>query len=182
MKLNKKGFMLAEVVIVASVVTTILVSIYVALNRTTSAYETRNRYYDIDAMYVAMEINNIIKRTNPEFINNNSALSLSDDSLDSYNDFKTEYNKFISFYNAYTYTVDKVYYCPHEITVLNGINTGDPDFQKYREYLLDKLDFTDDSIKYLVIVELEKENGNKYYYTLKEENNTIGGTTNEENE
>ena len=54
MKLNKKGFMLAEVVVSASVIAVILVTLYIGLNRMTSAYETRNRYYDIDAQQVAM--------------------------------------------------------------------------------------------------------------------------------
>ena len=61
MKLNKKGFMLAEVVIVASVIAGILITLYISLNRVAAAYEKRNRYYDIDAMQVAMEINDAIK-------------------------------------------------------------------------------------------------------------------------
>ena len=38
-KLNKKGFMLAEVVIVSVVVAVTLVSLFVGLNRVTKAYE-----------------------------------------------------------------------------------------------------------------------------------------------
>ena len=64
MKLNKKGFMLAEVVVSASVIAVILVTLYIGLNRMTSAYEKRNRYYDIDAQHVAMEVNDALIRGN----------------------------------------------------------------------------------------------------------------------
>ncbi len=177
MKLNKKGFMLAEVVIVASVVATVLVTIYILLSRVSSNYETRNRYNDIDAMYVAMEINDILDNAKPDFIiNNNASVNLINNS---------NLNSFINFYNNnaannHAYLIRQVYYCPF-VSELFAQIASDSDFNNYRDYLLDKLDFNDERIKYLVIVELEKDNGNKYYYSLKVKNNIDGGTTNEEN-
>ena len=44
MKLNRKGFMLAEVVVSASVVAVVLVTMYIGINRMTAAYDKRNRY------------------------------------------------------------------------------------------------------------------------------------------
>ena len=80
MKLYKKGFLLAEVVIVASVVSTVLIFLYVALSRMSNAYDMRNRYYDIDAMYAAIEINDSYKDSFNEFeprdrINRNNLIS-----------------------------------------------------------------------------------------------------------
>ena len=49
--------MLAEVVISASVVAVVLVTMYIGINRMTAAYEKRSRYYVRDAQQVAMDIN-----------------------------------------------------------------------------------------------------------------------------
>ena len=62
MKLNRKGFMLAEVVVSASVVAVVLVTMYIGINRMTAAYDKRNRYYDLDAQQVAMEVNDALVR------------------------------------------------------------------------------------------------------------------------
>ncbi len=64
-KLGRKGFMLAEVVVVSAVISTVLVTMYIAINRVSSAYETRNGYYDIDALFFAEEINDLIKDKEP---------------------------------------------------------------------------------------------------------------------
>ena len=50
MKLNRKGFMMAEVVVVSVIICTVLVTLYTALARINNAYDTRNRYYDIDTL------------------------------------------------------------------------------------------------------------------------------------
>ena len=47
--------MLAEVVVVSAVISTVLVTMYIAINRVSSAYETRNSYYDIDALFFCEE-------------------------------------------------------------------------------------------------------------------------------
>ena len=51
MKLNRKGFMMAEVVVVSVIICTVLVTLYTALARINNAYDTRNRYYDIDTLF-----------------------------------------------------------------------------------------------------------------------------------
>ena len=48
MKLNRKGFMMAEVVVVSVIICTVLVTLYTSLVRINNAYDTRNRYYDIN--------------------------------------------------------------------------------------------------------------------------------------
>ena len=51
MKLSRKGFMLAEVVVVSVVVATVLVTLFAGLNNISSAYRTRNIYYDIELLF-----------------------------------------------------------------------------------------------------------------------------------
>ena len=60
MKLNCKGFMLAEVVVVSVIICTVLVTLYTSLVRINNAYDTRNRYYDINTLYFTEEVNDIL--------------------------------------------------------------------------------------------------------------------------
>ena len=60
MKLNRKGFMMAEVVVVSVIICTVLVTLYTALARINNAYDTRNRYYDIDTLYFTEEVNDML--------------------------------------------------------------------------------------------------------------------------
>ena len=94
-KLGRKGFMLAEVVVVSAVISTVLVTMYIAINRVSSAYETRNSYYDIDALFFAEEINDLIKDKGPQ-TDSNSKLLLGDLSY-----FKSK----LSNDNNYTYII-----------------------------------------------------------------------------
>ena len=56
MKLNNKGFMLAEVIISASVIIVTLVSLYAGFARVYKAYEIRSTYYDADSVYALKTI------------------------------------------------------------------------------------------------------------------------------
>ena len=48
---DTKGFMLVEVIVVTVVVATIMVSLYVAFNRVYAAYDLKESYTNIDAVY-----------------------------------------------------------------------------------------------------------------------------------
>ena len=56
MNLNNKGFMLAEVIISASVIIVTLVSLYAGFARVYKAYEIRSTYYDADSVYALKTI------------------------------------------------------------------------------------------------------------------------------
>ena len=56
MELNNKGFMLAEVIISASVIIVTLVSLYAGFARVYKAYEIRSTYYDADSVYALKTI------------------------------------------------------------------------------------------------------------------------------
>lgn len=51
MKLNKKGFMMAEVIVVSAIILTFLAGIFISYNKIYSAYKTRLDYYDVTALY-----------------------------------------------------------------------------------------------------------------------------------
>lgn len=51
MNLNKKGFMMAEVVVVSAIVLIILTTLYVSYNQIYSIYKTRVNYYDAVTLY-----------------------------------------------------------------------------------------------------------------------------------
>ena len=44
MKLNRKGFMMAEVVVVSAVIVTVLETLFTGINKVSTAYEKRNKY------------------------------------------------------------------------------------------------------------------------------------------
>ena len=50
-KMNRKGFMMAEVVVVSSIVLVALTALYASYNRLYSMYESRIDYYDASTLY-----------------------------------------------------------------------------------------------------------------------------------
>lgn len=161
MKMGRKGFMLAEVVVVSVVIATVLVTLFTGLSRVSSAYETRNRYYDVDSLYIAMEINDILRKNTPSTINTTIAMKLSGDSnIDSYEEF---YKNTGSSINSYITPYDK-----NKMLSLKDLNSNIT-FSNYLDYLSNNLDFSDEKYNYIIIVE-RIENGNIddcYYYALK---------------
>ena len=59
---SNKGFMLVEVVIVATVVLTTMTFLYTSINKLYNNYKVRNSYYNIDAMYATKEIINTMMK------------------------------------------------------------------------------------------------------------------------
>ena len=163
-KIGRKGFMLAEVVVVAVVISTVLIGLYTGLNNISSAYETRNRYYDIDSLYVAMEVNDILREKNyisegliteAKYINN----------IDYISNYETFYfnttNSTISSYIT-PYAEDKI------LTLESYDGNTNETFNDYLEYLSGNIDFTE-NYDYMIIVERRENNDvdDCYYYTLK---------------
>lgn len=163
MKMNKKGFMLAEVVIVAAVISTVLIFMYISINRMSNAYDTRNRYYDIDAMQVAMEIND--------------TLDNSYDEVEYYIKIPNN-NRLINFYNGnnnFNNTVAAYYIKSNMVSITELYDSLEIDayLKEYIEYLKDNIIFN--NYNYLLLVELKDKNisneelsiGNVHFYTLK---------------
>lgn len=141
--------MLAEVVVVSAVISTVLVTMYIAINRVSSAYETRNSYYDIDALFFAEEINDLIKDKEPP---TDSKLSLGD------------------LYTAYqnqdylNYKVANGYYITP--STLNNTIEGKQTLKDFMSYLKTKLS-NDNNYTYIIVSELCTHDDDCRYYALK---------------
>ena len=173
MKMGIKGFMLAEVVVVSVVIATVLVTLFTGLNNVSSAYKLRNRYYDLDSLYVAMEINDILLRDVDSlkgYVNTAGSLY---DWASGYNDFNV-YNiqDFQEFYLKDTKDYIWTYITPYKKDKLLSIKSGDgktdATFNEYLQYLSGNLDFSD-NYDYIIIVERREDNNidDCYYYALK---------------
>ena len=166
MKLNKKGFMLAEVVIVAAAIAVILVSIYISINRVSNAYEKRNRYYDLDAVYTAIEVNDYLVRENLiTTLNNDGNLQTV---LDQENFLDLDENLISLLATSKYVNVYYVDYSQERFEPFKDSNKNNKAFSEYLEYLSDQLDF-DQNYEYMLIVELKNKDDvdDTYYYTLK---------------
>lgn len=141
--------MLAEVVVVSAVISTVLVTMYIAINRVSSAYETRNSYYDIDALFFAEEINDLIKDKEPQ-TDSNSKLSLGDLSAAYRN------KDYLNYKEANGY-----YITPS--TLNNTIEGKQKDFMSYLKTKLSN----DNNYTYIIVSELCTHDDDCRYYALK---------------
>ncbi len=72
MKKKKNGFMLAELIVTATVVIAAMVGLYAGYNNVYTLYKKRNNYYNIDGIYATKEmINHYMKNDLNKIINNN---------------------------------------------------------------------------------------------------------------
>ena len=148
--------MLAEVVVVSVVIATTLVTLYVALNRLISAFDTRNTYYDIDAAYLAVEVNNILIEdgTINTLILNQEIKDVSSDA-----------SNIINLYSGNK----KVYFSPYSNEKINSIQAvvDNKTFKDYIVYLSDNLNYGH-PYTYVIISEIcDADKNNCRYYTLK---------------
>lgn len=161
MKLNRKGFMLAEVVVSASVVAVVLVTMYIGINRMTAAYDKRNRYYDLDAQELAMVVNDTIRKNGSSVTFDNSGILLSGQINSMYSETK---ELFDLYKNNLKYN-NNVYIVKNKDGFNNIKNSNiNQSFKDYLDYFISKTNF-DENYSYFIVVELEK--GSDYYYTLK---------------
>lgn len=144
-KLGRKGFMLAEVVVVSAVISTVLVTMYIAINRVSSAYETRNSYYDIDALFFAEEINDLIKDKEPP------------------KDFKLSLGDLFTAYQSLGYKANGYYITP---STLNNTIEGKQTLKDFMSYLKTKLS-NDNNYTYIIVSELCTPDDDCRYYALK---------------
>ena len=155
MKLNNRGFMLAEVVVVSVVIATVLVTLYVALNRLTSAFETRNTYYDVNTAYLAAEVNNILVEDGS--IND---LILAKD----IKDLSSDMSDILELYSGNK----KVYFSPYSNYIVEIKNESDNQtFKDYIDYLNDNFNYNGE-YSYVIIAEMcVSDRTDCHYYTLR---------------
>lgn len=161
MNFGRKGFMMAEVVVVSVVIAVVLITLFTGLNRVSSAYEKRDRYYDIDALYLAMMANDALieNRSINDYIKDENSIKIDNSDvnilLDGYKNNNTDVNLYFSLYNNNNNKID-------ELKDLSNKETT----KEFIDYLGTKFDFGAD-YNYVIISELCKSDDDCYYYALK---------------
>ena len=163
MKFGRKGFMMAEVVVVSVVIAVVLITLFTGLNRVSSAYEKRDRYYDIDALYLAMMANDAL-------IENGSINNLINDGTSTIIEANDDVNLLLNTYNNDDVNLYFSLYEKGKIDELKDLSTTEETTKEttkeFIDYLGTKFDFNGD-YNYVIISEICKNVDDCYYYALK---------------
>lgn len=144
MKLNKKGFMMAEVIVVSSIVLITLTSLYMSYNKIYSTYKKRINYYDVSIIY---DLDQIRRNTAIDEPTNNTKID-------------SESNT----------TVYAIPLTGNKITDTNtNLSQENTTFNEYLKYL--KNSITVNNCNYILVMEKcdEAKKGCKYGYLESEE-------------
>lgn len=184
MRINRKGFMLAEVVVVSVMVCVCLVTLATGIARVSKAYDTRNRYYDVNALYMAEkanlflikygEINELLDSINStpqelfklEYKDNKINFKSGNENLANalnyyiFNNAGATLRLYISKYDKLKEATENRVY----INSLKGLNDNQT-YKEYIDYLSGHLDFTG-GYNYLLIPEICDSENDCYYYGL----------------
>ena len=146
MKLNKKGFMMAEVIVVSSIVLITLTSLYISYNKIYSTYKKRINYYDVSIIY---DLDKIRRNVVIDAPTNNTKIE----------------NDVISESNTTVYAIPLT---DNKITDTN-LSQENTTFNEYLEYL--KNSITVNNCNYILVMEKcdEDKKECKYGYLESEE-------------
>lgn len=146
--------MLLEVIITSVVIITLLITVYICLNRVSSGYDKRSSYYDLDCLYLSSTVSDIILNEKEDSFFSGYKV------IDNIDGIKNSYSK----YDVNVYYIE---YKKEYINKLKELNNKSS-FSDYIDYLNNSLDY-DSEYSYIIISEMcEKEDKNKCnYYGLK---------------
>lgn len=152
-KIGKRGFMMAEVVVVSVIVAVTLVTLYTGTKRVTTAFNLRNRYYDMDCLNLSIAANDTLIETGKI-----SDLITSEESFRIISD---DVNSLKSLYNDYDWI--EIYF------LKNGADIDDSIKQEiYNITARDYFDYLqnnyDDDYTYYIVSELCKSGADDCYY------------------
>jgi hypothetical protein len=153
MKLNKKGFMMAEVVVVSSVVLIILTTLFISYNKIFSLYESRLSYEDTNLLYALAYYR--------DYLITNNQLELQKSEMESsgkyydlltyrYKPLETAKERLNNAFDPPKNELDNVYLVHNGGENLNMTHFGNAAFIEYIEYL-EGVDLTD--TEYILILE-----------------------------
>ena len=153
MKLNNKGFMLAEVIISASVIIVTLVSLYAGFARVYKAYEIRSTYYDADSVYALKTISDYFI---DEMVFNSYISGINN--TNRYVEFKeigTPSNKIDAFINKMieNYSFKRFYLTRYDMEYLNSVKSISSDLKEYIDFLDSDKVIDNTNYKYIFISE-----------------------------
>ena len=129
MKLNKKGFMMAEVIVVSSIVLITLTSLYISYNKIYSTYKKRINYYDVSIIY---DLDKIRRNTAIDEPTNNTKIE----------------NDVISEPNTTVYAIPLT---DNKITDNTNLSQENTTFNEYLKYL--KNSITVNNCNYILVME-----------------------------
>ena len=153
MNLNNKGFMLAEVIISASVIIVTLVSLYAGFARVYKAYEIRSTYYDADSVYALKTISDYFI---DEMVFNSYISSINN--TNKYVKFEkigTPSNKIDAFINKMieNYNFKHFYLTRYNLDYLESIESISSDLKEYIDFLDSDKVIDNTNYKYIFISE-----------------------------
>ena len=155
MKINNKGFMLVEIVVVTVVVVTIMTSLYIVFNRVYNAFEIKSTYSDINAIYALDLLRDymIEKETTNSFVYNDLIKRVQTENYveitcNLNEDFKTYCNEVFEKYN-----INRVFITKNNKDSLDDIKNININqtFKEYIDYLENTLNFENSEEEILLI-------------------------------
>lgn len=168
MKLNNKGFMMAEVIIVSAIMITTMVGLYAGFNRVYSTYNERNTFYSSDGIYALKTfedfyIDEQIMNKIGTNLNSNNYIDLTNCDNTTY--YQTSYQKTLCNQIKDQYKINKIiattYNASKVQASINDIDTKDEyneTFKDYLEYYYNNEEFETDYFSYLFFIELTTSN------------------------
>lgn len=162
MKLNTKGFMLAEVTIVSAIAVVIMVTMFVSSSKMIKAYESRDNYYNVDSIYATGYIYDYLM---DNLIINDYLIELDGSSTLKYLDLKgknIEYiNNIVSLYD-----LDSVFIIKN--SDIDAIVSDGSLHKTMRSYIDNYVRNNIDDINgHSIVVERKKDSINYYYYFIE---------------
>ena len=148
MKLNNKGFMMAEVIVVSAIVLVTIAGMYTSYNKIFSIYKNRMGYYDVNTLYrlgffrdIMIE-NEIIDEITTQAKNNSDKIIDNTSSFSTYGETGIKEKIFLVYNNRKS--VDS--------NIFNNITNVNPTFKDYVDYLKETVE-NFDKFSYMMIIE-----------------------------
>ena len=180
MKKNRKGFMLAEVVVTSTVVVVAMIGLYTNFSRLHKLYKSKENYYSVDGVYATKEIINSLLNSNLNtFINQKLENAQYTyiikegtclEALDICSQIKQLYDVKNMIFARYDKCVLNEKEC--KVDGENTLNVTNETFKEYINYVIKYYDIENANTKYqyIVLTEIEKQKddkSNNYYSNLR---------------
>ncbi len=164
MKLNNKGFMMAEVIIVSAIIITTMVSLYAGFNRVYSTYNERNTFFSSDGIYALKTFEDFY--INEQIMNKIANSLITNDYIDLTNCdnttyYQTAYQKTLCNQIKNQYKINKIIATTYDLSkidaTINNIDTNEEyneTLKDYLEYYYNNEEIQTANFSYLFFVEL----------------------------
>lgn len=157
MKLNNKGFMMAEVIVTCSIVVVTLVGLFTSYSKAYLRYKERSYYYNVDNSYACNYLRDLLIENNILY-NNNASYYYIDNTV---ND---KISVLLNNYNITSVIVVDL----SQTTNIEGLITDSMNntYKDYLKYLNNSIIYDLNKEKYLLIIERQKvvNDTTNYYY------------------